>query len=465
MSAQAKRTHSAPNATQRLAQFSAGLRYAALTDEERRSIRRHVLDTIGACIAGSTQDVTRIVCDTFKAAGLSGESRVAGLNQSFDVLSAIYVMATAAHGLEVDDGYRAGSVHPGAVVVPTALAFGAADGCDGPTFMAAVAAGYEASTRLAEAIHPQSRQRGFHNTSLVGPLAAAVTVGVLRGHDAATIEYGLGLAASSSAGLFAFLHGGGEVKRVHAGHAAREGALAAMLAERGLTGPIGVLEERDGLFQAFSSPEQAASRFTISERPELLAVTRCYMKPYACCRHLHPAIDGVRQIMTREKLSVSEIRSTQVATYGIAAEHAGTAWENMASAQMSFPFCISLALHGKPLDMADFGAAARQDRKIIAGTEKVRIEVDPDCDANYPAARSAKVRITLNSGRKFDSFVNEPYGSPKNPLDDDAVKAKFLRLASTVLGAARAESVVQAIYRLDDVKKMRDVSALLTPGS
>lgn len=463
MNAPTKHVGQASGATRRLARFAAELRYDQLADEERRCIRRHVLDTIGASLAGSNQDVTRVVSETFAASGLSGPSAVPGIASKFDPLSAVYVMATAAHGLEVDDGYRAGSVHPGAVVVPAALIFAAAEGCDARTFMAAVAAGYETSTRIAEAIHPQSRQRGFHNTSVVGPLAAAVTLGVLRQQSAETIEQAIGIAASASAGLFAFLHGGGEVKRIHAGHAAREGALAALLAERGLTGPMGVLAERDGLFQAFSSPEQAAARFKISERPELLAVTRCYMKPYACCRHLHPAIDAVRQIVGEQKLQSSDVATVEIGTYAIAAEHAHTGWDDMASAQMSFPFCIGVALSGRPLDMADFGERARQDETILSGASRVHIAVDQACDTNYPAARSAKVRITTNSGQVFERLVDDPYGSPTNPLDDATVSQKFMRLATPVLGEVKAREAADAIGQLDDIKQMRDVVALLTP--
>jgi 2-methylcitrate dehydratase PrpD len=464
MNAPTKRIDQAADATRALVRFATGLRYENLAEDERRHVRRHVLDTIGAALAGSNQNVCRIICETFKASGLSGSSVVPGTTSSFDPLSAVYAMATAAHGLEVDDGYRAGSVHPGAVVVPTALIFAANEGCDGPTFMVAVAAGYEASTRIAEAVHPQSRQRGFHNTSVVGPLAAALTLGVLHGQSGDTLEQALGIAASSSAGLFAFLHGGGEVKRAHAGHAAREGALAALLAERGLTGPVGVLTERDGLFQAFSSPDQAAVRFKISQRPDLLAVTHCYMKPYACCRHLHPAIDAVRQIVSDHKLSLSDVSAVDIGTYAIAAEHAHTGWGDMASAQMSFPFCIGVALAGRSLDMADFGDAARKDDATLSGARKVRVTVDQTCEANYPAARSALVKISTTSGRTFEQLVDDPYGSSTNPLDDAAVTMKFMRLASPVLGAARAREAAQAIGKLDGVVHMGDIAALLTPN-
>ena len=93
-------------------------------------------------------------------------------------------------------------------------------------------AGYETEITLARACHPDLRQRGFHPTSAVGPFGAAMAAGKLRGLAADRLGNALGIAASSAAGLFAFVNGGADIKRLHAGHAAREGPAGALLAER-----------------------------------------------------------------------------------------------------------------------------------------------------------------------------------------------------------------------------------------
>ncbi len=113
-------------------------------------------------------------------------------------------------------------------------------------------AGYETVTAIGRACHPALRHRGFHPTGAVAVFGAAMATGKLRGLSGRTLANALGIAASSAAGLFAFVNGGADIKRLHAGHAAREGMQAALLAEQGVEGPPGVIEARDGFMQAFA---------------------------------------------------------------------------------------------------------------------------------------------------------------------------------------------------------------------
>ena len=260
-------------------------------------------------------------------------------------------------------------------------------------------------------------------------------MGKLRGLDERTLEQALGIAGSSAAGLFAFLHGGGEIKRLHPGHAAREGLFAVLLAERGMTGPVDVLESKDGFFAAYSSPD---CEFKLSREPGQpgapLAITKCYLKPYACCRHLHSAIDGILEIKRTNNLDVDAVKQIDIGTYAIAAEHAHTGWRDMASAQMSFPFCASLAMTHGHADLDDFSEAGRADRAVIDSTAKVRIKVDPECEQIYPKARSARTVITTLDGRRFEQMIREPFGSSERPMPDDLVAANSasLRVSSSV---------------------------------
>src|SRR5205814_1001508 len=149
------------------------------------------------------------------------------------------------------DGFRQGSVHPGCVVVPAALAVAYAQGASGAELLEAVVAGYETVTAIGAACHPRLRQRGFHTTSVIGVFGSAVAAGKLLRLSSGEMSDALGLAASSAAGLFAFVNGGADVKRLHAGHAAREGLQAALLARAGIQGPPDVLEAPDGFMHAF----------------------------------------------------------------------------------------------------------------------------------------------------------------------------------------------------------------------
>src|SRR5215468_4315497 len=212
--------HPAAGATNTIVSFASSLRYADLSDEVRYYARRHLLDTVGVMIAGAPGDVATnaeklLACVRAGA----GTIPVPGRAKRHDLLDAAFLGGTAAHGIELDDGYRVGSAHCGCTVVPAALSVGYARGASGTQIVEAVVAGYEVAICLARACAPDLRQRGFHPTSVVGPLGTAVAVAKLRGLSDQQIADALGIASSASAGLFAFVNGGADIKRLHAGHA------------------------------------------------------------------------------------------------------------------------------------------------------------------------------------------------------------------------------------------------------
>lgn len=442
--------------TAELAAFGAGLRHDQLDEAARHGVRRHLLDTLGAIIAGAQSTPARIAERTIAGLEPEGEVPVLGMSRRRPRLPAAYLMGASAHGLELDDGYRAGSVHPGAPVIPAVLAAAWGRGIDGRRACAAVVAGYEVITRVAEAIHPASRKRGFHNTPVAGVLGAAVAAASVLGLDGARTAQALGIAASSAAGLFAFLHGGGEIKRLHPGFAAREGLMAAHLAANGMTGPAGVLEIEDGFLQAYAGVADAG-RLT-EGLGQSFNVARCYVKPYACCRHLHPGLDAVISVARDEGVRPDEIAAIQIGTYGIAAGHAHGGWQEMAAAQMNYRFCTALAASRERVGIADFEDAALADPVLSALAAKVAVSVDQTCEADYPRLRSARVVVRTTGGAEHRRYVDEPLGSARHPLSDEALLAKFAELAVPVLGREAAGRLRDGVLGIEDVP---DIDALL----
>ena len=454
------KTEQAESPTRLLAEFASGLGHGDLDEAAHHAVRRHTLDTVGAMIAGATQRATVIVEATLAETTGAGDVPVAGLARRMDALSAAYVMGTASHGLELDDGYRKGSVHPGCVVVPALLAAAHGSGVDGQTFVAAVAVGYEISSRIARSMHPRSRHRGFHNTSVAGVLAAAAAVGRLRGLHADRIGHALGLAGSSAAGVFAFLSGGGEVKRTHPGHAAREGLMVALFAERGLTGPAGVIEAEDGgIFSSFAGEGDFGD--LLAGLGDEFAVADCYMKPFAACRHLHPGIDGMLQLREAHSIDPDDVVRIEIATYALAESHAATGWGDMLAAQMSYPYTMAAALAEGAVDLEQFTEAARADDTLTRHCAKVEVTVDDECEADYPVKRAAKLTVHMADGQSHQAYVPEPYGAPANPMSDQAVSRKFRGLADPVLGAERAARAEELLWRLDELDDLSDLTEAL----
>jgi 2-methylcitrate dehydratase PrpD len=456
-SSEAHTLHPAAGATATIVSFAHGLRHADLDDEVRYYARRHLLDTVGVMIAGAPGDVATHAETMLAAVRGGGTIPVPGRAKHHDLLDAAFLGGTAAHGIELDDGYRVGSAHCGCTVVPAALGVGYQRGASGAQIVEAVVAGYEVAICLARACAPDLRQRGFHPTSAVGPFGAAVAVAKLRGLTAQQIADALGIAASAAAGLFAFVNGGADIKRLHAGHASREGIQAALLAELGVQGPPNVVEARDGFMQAFAFGRTDKARAITLPPDAPFGITDCYIKPYACCRHIQPAVEALFGLMNDEKIEERDIKHVDVETYRIAAEHAHTGWDDYASAQLSFPYLMGLAARFRGIKVLHFNEETRRDPAFAEFAKRLTITAPPEIDGLYPKLRPARVTVTTGHGT-FVRQADEALGSRIVPLDDAGLEQKFLDNVGPVLGAARAKTLVQQLW---DVEAVGDIRPLV----
>jgi 2-methylcitrate dehydratase PrpD len=372
------------------------------------------------------------------------------------LIDAAFLGGTAAHGIELDDGYTKGSVHPGCTVVPAILSAGYVKKASGAQLIEAMVAGYETVTAIGRAVHPDLRHRGFHPTGAVAVFGAAMAVGKLRGLTPQQLSNALGIAASSSAGLFAFVNGGADIKRLHAGHASREGLQATLLAEAGLEGPPGVIEARDGFMQAFAYNAERARPVELPPAAPY-GITDCYIKPNPCCRHIQPAVEALIGILNDEKIATDEVKNVAVETYRIAAEHAGTGWGDYASSQLSFKYLMSLALKFRNIKFGYFEDAVRNDPAWAALAAKFEISAPHEIDRLYPKLRPARVTVTTAKGQ-FVRQADEAMGSRLVPLDDDGLKAKFLDLVEPVHGDAKAQQLAEWLWSID---AMADATPLI----
>ena len=183
----------------------------------------------------------------------------------------------------------------------------------------------------------------------------------------------------------------------------------------------------------------------------------CYIKPYPCCRHIQPAVEALIGILDAEGIAGEEVEHVEVATYRIAAEHAATGWDDFASAQLSFPYLIALALKFRAVKLEHFADAVRRDPALAAMARKLTVTAPPDVDRLYPQLRPA--RVTVATARSsYTRQVEEARGSRILPLDDVALKVKFLDLVGPVLGPARAKDLAERLWSLDAIE---DVAPLV----
>jgi 2-methylcitrate dehydratase PrpD len=426
---------------------------SAPSPEVEHQTRRIVLDYLASAVAGAGTDVSRtvrsVVGEMYPGddAGLVGGGRASAAGAAF-------ANGAAAHALDVDDGYTKGSVHPSAPTLPAVLAAAERAQADPATVLRAVAVAVEVTCRIARAGHPATRLAGFHNTPLAGVFGAAAGVCVVLGSAPAEVASALGLAGSHAGGLFEFLGSGAEVKRLHAGKAARDGLLSAYLAARGVTGPESVLEGDNGYFHAFAR-DQWRPEDLLDGLGTTWALRDTYVKTHPCCRHLHGPVDAL--LALRADHDLTAVRAIRVETYTIAAAHSHVSFDSLLDAQMSLPYAAAVCVLDGRMGLAQFDHAHRTSPAVAELANRVEVVAADDLDARYPAERPARVTVRRVNGPDVCAEVAQPRGEPSTPLSDDELTAKFHLLADPVLGAATAARVVRSVWAFDDLAFLQEV--------
>ena len=324
---------------------------------------------------------------------------------------------TAAHALDLDDGTRLVRV-----TRRSDLLRGAGGGRAGgwPGDRAAIA---RLRDRLAASPGDAPRNAAASTTPLVGTFGAMIGVASLHGASAEHMVAGIGNAASHAGGLLTFLDDGTELRRLHAGKAARDGLASAELAIAGLRGPARALESAHGYFAAFAGSVVDGEHLLggLGDRWRMLDT---YNKPYPCCRHVHGAIDAALALRDQHALNVEMIDAIDVATFAIAADHDRVDIHNTLDAQMSLPYSVAVALVHGDVGMEHFESAARADPAVQRLTRATTVRADPDLTVSYPANRPARVAISTSAGEVVGEIM-QPYGGPANPMSDDDLDRKL----------------------------------------
>ncbi len=455
--------------TRAVASWIAGLDAAAVPAAMRNTVRHHLLDTIGCGIHGRGTPWTQ-AAEGWAQAERPEPSRATATvwgdgGASLSPSQAAFVNGIAAHAFELDD-YHNVKIHPGAAVIPAALAVAEKLDSDGEALMTAIAAGYEVMTRTSAALDPSTaRLRGWHLTGITGPFGAAAAAAVLMGLDAETTASALGLAGTQASGLFAFNADGAMSKRFHAGHAARNGIAAAELAARGYTGPTQIYEAEDGGYLAAHSDAADADTLTAGLGSDWRAQTASF-KPYACCGSLHSYIDAAFEL--RDRLGGADGRRVRVGLSNVVDVQCGYAYapSTPLNAQMSARFCVATALLRGRVLLEEFEPACLDDAEIVALAERLELVHDPDLDSIYPADFVGWVEMAQTPGG--DDFARaywlNPSGAASNPKKDAAIVAKFHALMDGLIAPAQAGSIADACLALEQTPARALIALLAQPG-
>ena len=450
------------NHSARLIQHLVDLKPSLLDGPVGTSATMALLDTLGCGLYGANQQWGRILRAQIIDEGSRGKATLFGESVTVAPSRAALANGTASHGFELDDIIQGALVHPGAVVVPAALATAETMGASGERLLLGIVAGYEVIARLGLALGAGHNTRGYHTTGVAGPIAATVAAGIVRGQSVATILSAVGIACSSAGGIKAFTQGtGGMVKRMHAGRAAESGVLACELAQRGFTGPMAGIDGHFGLLEVIGGADTCVDALT-HDLGRAYAISKVWVKVYPCCGLIHSVSHALEAIRKESALTSAEVKKIVVHTSRRAVEHNGdpNPQETMA-AQYSIPYCAGAAVVRNPRDPAAFDEQGLRDGEIRRVAALTRLRIDEKMDALYPAHFAARVQVLLNGERQFERTVIDPHGTAADACDATEIEAKFRLLAKPVKDAQRIDRVVDAVRDLRGAPSVALLSAAL----
>ncbi|MBR0708488.1 MmgE/PrpD family protein [Bradyrhizobium liaoningense] len=458
-----KRPQTESPAAATLADFYARLRAEDLPPETVHAVRRHVLDTLGAALAGARQPEPAAALEAARIAyGDSGPALLWGRTETAAPGAAALVNGTAAHALELDDA--SGCDHSGAVVVPALLAaLPLAAGAGEGELIAAVAIGYDLGRRMLEASggYDAHNNAGWHSTGTCGVFGAAAAVARLLGCDAATTCNALGIAGSFASGTWAFMSEGAMTKRLHPGHAAASGVLAVLLARSGMTGPAAILDASwGGFLSTYAADNADRSALTIG-LGEDWRIHRSSIKPYASCRGTHAAVEAMLKLRG-EGASPENLAAIRVNVHPTIVRMCGaTEVSTLLDAQMSLPYALSVALVHGAADLPMFSEAVRRDRAVLEQARRVEVVESVEPMSNV----AAELVLEFRDGRQRRLRIDVPAGSATNPLPDGGVIAKYRSLATPIIGPEATSRLEHAVLGLGNgVRPNEIVQSLRLPA-
>jgi 2-methylcitrate dehydratase PrpD len=444
--------------TARIAKFVVDTRYEAIPPKALANAKTAVLDCVGVALAGSREECAKISAQIVRQEGAKKETTVFGQGFRSSSLQAAFANGIAAHALDFDHSFTMMG-QPTAPIIPAVLSLGECLGASGRQILEAYTVGFETTAKLVFALR-DSMQDGWHAPGTLGSFGAAAACAKLLRLDSAQVEMALGITVSMAGGIVSNF--GTMSKPLHVGLGARNGVLAAKLAQSGYTANPGAIDAANGFCETFYRIPPADG--AIAELGEIysLATEGIRIKPYPCGGLTHQAIDAVLEARAKHGVTADNVDSINVdVTRHVYDRIAFRVPETGIQGKFSMNYLLARAILNGRISLDMFTDAAVRDPEVLKLAERVHMSADANLRASNEGGRPCRVTIRLQNGQTYSRTVEHAKGSPEVPITADEIEEKFIDCAGRVLDESSTRRAFQTIQNLDKLENIRTLCEIL----
>jgi 2-methylcitrate dehydratase PrpD len=445
------------NETRTLASYIVSNRWEDVPADVRHEAKRAIVNVVGCAIGGSTHPA---VTTAIRALGpFSGppDASIIGRVERLDPLHASLMNGISSHVEDYDDTTPKNYSHTSSPVASALFAHASANRVRGRDFVEAFVLGFEAASRVGNAVYPAHYDVGWHMTGTIGVFGAAAAIGKLIGLDEQRMIWALGLAATQSAGLREMF--GSMGKAFHPGRSAQNGYAAALLAEAGFTSGDRGIEGPRGFAHVLAASHdlsKIATRLGVD-----FDLRENTYKPFPCGIVNHPTIDAAIQIHDAERPDPASVVAVRLRVAPLVLDLCNQ--QNITrglQGKFSVYHGAAVGLVRGKAGLREYTDEAVNDPSIKRVRELTTAVGDPSITEDQ-----SHVEVELRDGRRVTKFVEQSLGNIHRPLTDRQLEDKFRDQAVLVLPAHEVESIAQQCWTIDQMDDVGELVRATVPAA
>ena len=419
--------------------------------------KHHLLDTLSSMVSGAHLPPGQKAISYTRLQGGIAEATVAGTDLVTSAVNAALANGMTAHADETDDSHFASRSHLGCGVVPAALAMAEKAGRSGADLLKAVVLGYDIGGRLPIALGVDRFYEAGHSTHSFAPLfGASAAAGALAGLTVQQVRWLFSYTAQQASGVNCWQRDPDHIEKAFdfGGMSARNAVTAATMVQSGFTGLDDVFSGPRNFFFAFA-PDDAEPDALVADLGKRYEILHTNIKKWTVGSPIQAVMDSVQALILEHDLTADDIAEIDIRM----SDKEAHVVDNRDMAAVNLQYLTAVMVLDRTVSFASAHDDGRVgDPAVAAIKARVSLQPDPALPRRKPA-----IEIRTHDGRSLEHRTRAVRGTPDNPMDQQEVADKAMDLLAPPLGEAKAQALIDRVWRIEEVADAREMRTLLQP--